>query len=118
MTATQPQSLRVTATWRRTLRIWLAKHDLTGVGDIATTAATTLLQRDHGTNIYVPPRTGEQRVNFSIPDALHNEVLAAVIEHPDTNKLYAHGIRSVRDFYLVALDQHITEAAVSDHIAL
>ncbi|TSD93491.1 hypothetical protein FOV72_19720 [Gordonia rubripertincta] len=112
MNAVQPQSLRVAPSWRRGLRVWLAEHDLS-IGDIAEQASTEFLARDHGATIYVPPPSGEQRVSFSVPDELHARITAMV---HDTNPppLWSHGIRSLRDFYLVALDLHIRSASCLD----
>ncbi len=111
MNAVQPQSLRVTADWRRDLRIWLATHDLS-IGDIAEPAALALLNRDHGDTVYIPPQAGQQRVFFSIPDETHARIQHVVL-NPEHRPLWPHGIRSLRDFYLVAIDQHIA----ADHPA-
>ena len=106
MNDVQPQSLRVTAAWRRDLRVWLATHDLS-ISDIAEPAALALLNRDHGDTVYIPPQAGQQRVFFSIPDQLHTHITDIVL-NAEPRPLWRHGIRSLRDFYLVALDQHIT----------
>ena len=52
MSDTQAQSLRVTAEWRRHLRVWLANHDLSAT-DIAARSAEELLTRNHGTAVYI-----------------------------------------------------------------
>lgn len=112
MNDVQPQSLRVTPTWRRGLRIWLATRDLS-ISDIAEPAALALLNRDHGDTIYIPPEAGQQRVFFSVDDELHARIADLVLS-PDPRPLWPHGIRSLRDFYLVALDQHIATAPDRD----
>jgi hypothetical protein len=101
------QSHRVDSEWRRKLRVWLAEHDLT-TQDIAAAAATDLLHRDHTGTIYLPPPAGDTSVHFTVPDELHTQITAAVTRDVGPHPLWAHGIRSLRDFYLVALDRHMT----------
>ncbi|MFW0797668.1 hypothetical protein AAFP30_27950 [Gordonia sp. CPCC 205515] len=109
----QPQTLHVTAEWRRKLRVWLASNDLTATA-VATTAAHALLECDHGATVYVPPPTGAHRITFSIPEELHRRVIAETTSN-GPNALWTHGIRTIRDFYLVALDNHIAaDTATAD----
>ena len=81
MSDTQAQSLRVTAEWRRHLRVWLANHDLSAT-DIAARSAEELLTRNHGTAVYIPPPAGDSRLNFDIPAELHARVVDAVTTDP------------------------------------
>jgi len=52
-------------------------------------------------------------VSFSVPEELHRRVTASVTDSSE-HALWSHGIRTIRDFYLVALSQHITSNAAAN----
>ena len=112
MSATHNHSLQVSSDFRRDLRVWLAQHDRTASATAAE-AAETLLGAEHDGIVYVPPPPGTHRVSFSVPKALHRRVIASVNDSSE-HALWSHGIRTIRDFYLVALSQHITSNAAAN----
>ena len=112
MNATHNHSLQVSGDFRRDLRVWLALHDRTASATAAE-AAETLLDAEHDGIVYVPPPPGTHRISFSVPDALHRRIIANLNDSSD-HALWSHGIRTIRDFYLVALSQHINSNATAN----